>query len=91
MELAVVSLQANNRKIPYTDAGADMMLSVVTGSLGRGELAGGLAPNEWSASVPKVSATTATQRGNRELPDVKFSARLAGAINKTRIIGTVTV
>jgi hypothetical protein len=41
-------------------------------------------------SIPNIDAIPADKKESRILPDVKFSARLAGAIHAVEIRGTVT-
>jgi hypothetical protein len=46
---------------------------------------------EPQVSIPMINEVEEKERDNRVLPKVRFSARLAGAIHKIEIQGTVTV
>jgi hypothetical protein len=91
IQVGILALQANSLKIPFTEAGIDMYRSVIIGALNtfvaEGFLAAVPAP---FVSVPKVSQVSATDKANRNLPLVSFSATLAGAINSTQIQGVLT-
>jgi hypothetical protein len=79
-------------KVPYTDAGIALIESEIYGSLGRGVQQGLLASSPApSVIVPKASAVDSASKAARLLPDVKFSATLAGAIHKVVINGVVSV
>ncbi|MBU6430650.1 MAG: DUF3383 family protein, partial [Cyanobacteria bacterium REEB65] len=88
----VFALLATTKKIPYTDAGAQQVASVVRTDLNRA-IAQGVLANDGSLvlTVPKVSDQTETDRTNRYFPDITFSANLAGAIQKVQVLGTVSV
>ena len=88
----VFALLATTKKIPYTDAGAQQVASVVRTDLNRAITQGVLA-NDGSLvlNVPKVSDQTEADRTNRYFPDITFAANLAGAIQKVQVLGTVSV
>lgn len=91
MQLQVFGLLANNAKLPYTDAGIDAIRSTMIGVLAQGVQVGGLAANP----APVVNLPTAAQAGtpariSRNLPNVTFTAQLAGAIHTLTITGTLT-
>lgn len=97
IKVRVFSLLANAQKVPFTDLGVDMIVSVIQGCLEDGVTAGGLdaggkngvpAP---SVTAPLVSEVSSIDRGNRNLPDITFSARLAGAIHTMSINGTLAI
>lgn len=46
---------------------------------------------DYTVTTPKVSATQATDRANRVLKDVTFTARLIGAVRNVELRGVVTV
>ena len=90
----VVSLLANALKIPYTDDGVAMMYLQVDAQLKEGQSPayGYLATDPaYVITVPKVADVSASDRANRLLPDVNFSATLQGAIHKVEITGVVSV
>ena len=92
LQVGVLALQANSLKVPFTDAGIDMYRSVIASSLKRFTDAGFLAESPAPyISLPKAAAVGATDKANRNLPNVSFSATLAGAINATTINGVLSV
>ena len=93
-------LLINSDKVPYTDVGIAMVETVLRKALEDGQAAGGIAPTEYdedgnknlgyTIDVPLSSSITANQKASRVLKDVKFTARLAGAIHAIRINGSFT-
>jgi hypothetical protein len=83
---------ANLDKVPYTDKGVSVIEAEVRAVL---DLCVGqeiLAESpEYTVTVPLVADVSFTDKANRLLPDVKFSATLAGAIHATEVDGTVSV
>lgn len=88
----IFSRLVNLKKIPYTDPGISVIESEV-----RGVMQLGIANSIFTAdpapvvSVPLAADVDANDKANRLLPDVTFTATLAGAIHKTEISGIVTV
>lgn len=80
----------NNGKIPFTDAGIDLVGSIIDGGLDEGIAVGGLAPGSTSVFVPKALAVASADRAARKLSGIRFSGRLAGAIHELDIDGTIT-
>lgn len=90
MQVAIIALQANALRVPYTDAGIDMYYSQITGVLASYQARGFLALTPpFFVSLPTAASAGATQRALRNLPNVSFSAQLAGAINSTTITGVL--
>jgi hypothetical protein len=90
MQLAIFGLQANSLRVPYTDAGIDMYRSEITGVLVAYVDRGFLADTPpFYVSLPTAASAGSTQRALRNLPNVSFSAQLAGAINSTSIVGVL--
>ncbi len=88
----VYALLKNAPKVPYTDAGVAQVENVVRAVLQEGENQGIYTPDpKFTVTVPKVADISFTDRANRLLPDVNFSATLAGAIHAVEINGTVSV
>ena len=93
-------LLINSDKVPYTDVGIAMVETVLRKALEDGQAAGGIAPTEYdedgnknlgyTIDVPLSSSITANQKASRVLKDVKFTARLAGAIHAIKINGSFT-
>jgi hypothetical protein len=81
---------ASNPKIPYTNAGVAVIEAALRGSLLRA-VSRGVIDADFTISVPKVASVSLANRALRLLPDVKFTARLAGAIHKVTVTGVITV
>lgn len=88
----IYSLLVNSLKIPYTDTGAALVEAEIKAQLDQGIDRGGLAKDPaYTVTIPKVSTISSTDKANRLLPDITFSATLAGAIHKIEINGTVSL
>lgn len=85
----VFGVLANNDKVPYTDAGVQMIVAPLKQALDEAVKYEILASYE--VEYPAVADVSNTDKGNRFLPDVKFTGVLAGAIQSTRIDGTITL
>lgn len=93
-------LLINSDKVPYTDSGIAAIESVLRKALEDGQARGGIAETEYdedgnknlgfTIDVPLSSSITANQKASRVLKDVKFTARLAGAIHAVKITGSFT-
>lgn len=80
----------NTRKIGMTAAGAAAIEGAIRGVMAEGIQVGGLSDEPAPVvTVPNVLNLSSAQRATRILPDVTFTARLAGAIRGTTISGTV--
>lgn len=91
IQAGIVGLQANSLKVPFTDAGVDMYRSVLTGVLTNYVARGFIAASPpFTVSLPKVINVDPTNKAARNLPNVFFSAELAGAINSVTIKGVLT-
>lgn len=86
---AVFAVLANNDKIPYTDAGVQMIVSPLKQALEEAVKWDIL--SEYDVTYPAVADVSITNKGNRHLPDVKFTGTLSGAINTVKINGVVTL
>ncbi len=97
IQIRVFGRLVNLPKIPYTDLGVDIVLSEINGALKTGINVGFLDPGDGdlipppSATAPKVADISSIDRANRHLPEVKFSARMQGAVHDLSINGTLTV
>lgn len=82
----------NADKIAFTDPGIAIVENEVRGVLKNGIAVGGFAADpEPTVTVPLAADVGAVDKANRLLPDVTFTATLAGAIHATEIQGTVSV
>lgn len=96
----VFNCLVNNDKVPYTDAGIALIENQIIAALKLGQARGGIAPDEydedgnrnqgWTVTVPRAASISANQKASRKLDDVKFTARLAGAIHQITIRGSLT-
>jgi hypothetical protein len=102
IKINVVSAMINaDGKLPYTDAGIQVIVAAMRQALDRGVTRKGIAPEEvdptsdrvipsYTVSAPSASAVSFNDKANRILRDVKFTARLAGAIHVTEIKGSLS-
>ena len=90
----------NRDKIPYTDEGIAVVEAQIRKALQLGVRRGGIAPDEYdengntnlgyTVEVPLAASISANQKASRVLNDVKFTARLSGAIHVVKITGSLT-
>jgi len=100
IQTRVFNATTNVGKIPYTDAGIAMIEAQIRSALTLGQQRGGIAPTEYDSNgkknlgftteVPLAANISAGQKASRILEDVKFTARLAGAIHIVEITGSLT-
>lgn len=80
-----------NKKIPYTLKGIDLVRCEIIAQLKEAVYQGVLSADpEPVVSTPTIEEVDEQTRGDRVLPKIRFSGRLAGAIHKIEIHGTVT-
>ena len=89
-----------NKKVPYTNEGIALIKSAIDKTLADGQTIGGIAPDEYNDNYEKVAGYTITvpnaleltesDRKSRVLKNVKWTARLAGAIHEINIQGNLT-
>lgn len=92
MQVGVFNALASADKIPFTDAGVAVVENEVRASLARAVVAGVLSDDPKPVvTVPRVANIASADKAARNLPDVSWSATLAGAIHKVNIAGTVSV
>lgn len=90
IQVAVVALQANSLRIPFTDAGIDVYRGVLTGVLVAYQNRGFLATTPpLFVSCPTAASQGPVQRALRNLNNVSFTAQLAGAINSLTLTGVL--
>ena len=89
---ALHNASQSGSKIPYTDAGVSVITGLVMAQLKEG------IKNQFLASLPAPTVTAPrvadidpSERAARSLPDVNFTATLAGSINQITIDGTLSV
>ncbi len=93
MRERVLSVLANNPKIPFTDSGVDTMRSAILAVIQLGITNGGFAATpEPTVTAPLVKDVSLSNRANRILPDINWTATLAGAIHRLNpVTGRVSV
>jgi hypothetical protein len=87
----VFTLLVNAEKVPYTNPGIEMIKTEINAVLDQAVENNILVENTIVITAPDVSDISPTDKANRFLPDIKFSAILAGAIHKTKIDGKLSV
>lgn len=91
MTKAVFGAMAGAPKIPFTDAGIALLENEVRGSIERAINQGILASIPAPVVIaPLVANETSSNRALRILPDLKWSATMAGAVGTVMIQGTVS-
>lgn len=92
IEAEVFTLLANSPKVPFTDAGIRQISDTVGAVLQRAEGLGLLAPEpKFTVTSPKALEIATVDRAARTLNKIEFTGRLAGAIHKVIVRGTLTV
>lgn len=91
----VFRLLALKDKVPYTDAGIALVVAEVDKVLKQAFKQGIIADDNgeplYTITVPKREDIPANTRAQRILPDVKWTAVIAGAVEKVEIRGTLTI
>ncbi len=92
MQERIFSRLVNVKKVPFTDPGIAIIEAEVRAQLQEGVRVGGLAADPApEVSVPKAADVSSIDKANRLLPDVSFSATLAGAIHAVEIAGVISL
>lgn len=89
---AIYSRLVNLGKLAYTDQGISVIeqqvRNVLKQALDKGIIADDPA---YTVTVPKAVDVSSNNRANRFLPDVKWTARMAGSIQSVAVAGTCTI
>ena len=95
-----VNFFATNTKVAFMDAGITGVQNVLESILQQGQAMGGIAPSSfdddgvetpgYTISVPLARNVSASDKRQRRLTNVTFTATLAGAIHFVRITGRLT-
>lgn len=81
-----------SKKIPYTNKGAGVLEGLVRARLRDAVNKGVLTDDEeFTVTVPKVADQMVNDRAARYFPGIKFDAKLAGAVHKVQVRGTISV
>ena len=100
IRINVVSALINaDGKVPYTDDGIQIIRNALQKALDLGVARKGIAPEEldsdgrkipsYTITVPRSADVSVNNKANRLLQDVRFTARLAGAIHVVEIRGSL--
>lgn len=100
MTVNIFNALVNSDKIPYTDTGIAIIENQMRAALQLGQTRGGISPTEYdedgnenlgfTLSVPLAANISANQKATRVLENMRFTARLAGAIHVVKIYGSLT-
>jgi hypothetical protein len=94
IQVSVAILLVTVPKLPYTKKGMSAVSSAVAGALQRA-VDGGFLSNdsgdEFKVTIPELKNVSASDKQNRILRNVNFTAVAQGAINKMIINGTVSI
>jgi hypothetical protein len=98
IQTSMVQLMVNRDKIPYTDAGIQLLATNLRASLRQGQTVGGIAPDEtaedgtkrpgFNVTAPRASEVDDATKASRVV-NLKFNARIAGAIHVAEITGAL--
>ena len=92
IQVGVFTLLVNQAKLPYTNASVSLVKAELRGVIREFQASNALDPEtEPVITAPLVQDVSTVDRGNRLLPDIKFSARLAGAIHSVQIVGVLAI
>lgn len=87
----VFAVLVNLPKLPYTNASVTTVKGTVRGSIRAFQPDGISTEVDITVTAPLVEDIAVADRANRILPDVEFTAQLAGAIHKVNIQGVLTI
>jgi hypothetical protein len=91
MAKEVFGIKLANNKVPYTNKGIAMIEGGMRASLTRATKRGILDEEVgFTITTPKVADVSDANITARLLPDMKFSGRIAGAVHKSQLRGSVT-
>lgn len=92
IEERVFALLKKNKKIAYTDNGIGLVTNEIRGVLQNAEENEVITKDpKYSITAPLAASVPVNDRAQRKLRNVKFNARMAGAIHDVTIEGTLTV
>jgi len=86
----IYAVLLNNPKVPFTDGGIQAVVGAISGQLQDAVNKQFLLPG-FTIQYPLASEVSATDKGNRNLPDITFIAQYAGAIHSVELTGTISL
>lgn len=87
----VYTLLRNAKKIPFTNKGRDLIRTEILAQLREGEDRGVLEEGSSTVRVVSVSEMNPADRAARHMRTFEFGARLAGAVHKVSVRGTLSI
>ncbi|MGI4775347.1 MAG: DUF3383 family protein [Janthinobacterium lividum] len=90
LKSSIANVFANAAKIPYTADGLAIIENMVRYSLSAAATRQ-IIDTSFDVFTPQIADIALEYRANRILPDIKFDARLSGALHKMKINGTIIV
>jgi hypothetical protein len=94
VQLDAYAVFLNNPKVPYTASGISQIKGAIQGSLKKGQTApnNGLSTDiDPVVTIPAVAQQAPSDRANRLLNSITYSARLSGSLQSLNITGTLSV
>jgi hypothetical protein len=91
LQTEVLAYMVGQEKVPYTDASGDVLANLGLAVGARGVERNLFEAESVACTAPKVADISAVQRAAREFGNLKFSARLAGAVHKAKFRVTLSV
>lgn len=79
-----------NKKVPFNNTGIEIIKGALKSALDEGIKIAELL-DSYEITIPDASEVAEDEKAERNLPQVKFSAPLQGAIHTTKLSGTVTL
>ena len=87
----VLTVFINNDKLPYSDLSVDVIKGTILAAIANFQPDGILLDPAPTVTAPLVATVSSVDKANRLLPDVKFTATIAGAIHKVTIAGKLVL
>lgn len=91
LKMQVGNAIIHSEKIAFTNPGIAVIESMIRNSLSKAASRDIIDRESIKVSMPDIRTISDSDKQARILPDVKFEARLAGAIHKLQIQGTISI
>jgi len=92
---AVYTVFVNSDKVPYTEAGLDIVKYNILAAMqrfeGTADVPGLLTPGTSAVIMPTIASISNADKLARRLTGVRFTAELAGAIQGATLVGSLSV
>lgn len=90
IQVNIYTVLVNTDKVPYDDSGIQLIVSEVKSALNE-SFEDNFILDDYVVDAPKLVDISTTDKGNRLLPDITFTATTTGAIHKVTINGVVSL